>query len=142
MATQKTKAASKAAPRAKPAVKNTSAAAVPGNSADASPEGTSFGALATEAAQAASQATHLQAGQSTSETPVVSPQGGARIAKALTDMGITAKTLIVTAKAEGFRRAGRPWSTTPETVNVDDFTADQVKALLAEPMLEVVVVVK
>lgn len=133
MATPKTKAASKAAPQAKPAVKNTSAAAVPGNSADVS---------ATEAVQAASQATHPQAGQTTSDTPVVSPQGGARIAKALTDMGITAKTLIVTAKAEGFRRAGRPWSTTPETVNVADFTADQVNALLAEPMLDVVVVVK
>ena len=96
MATPKTKAASKAAPQAKPA----------------------------------SQATHPQAGQTTRETTVVPPQGGDPIAKAL----------IVTAKAEGFRRAGRPWSAMPETVDVDDFTADQVKALLAEPMLEVVVV--
>lgn len=121
MATPKTKAASKAAPQAKPAIKNTSAAAAPGNSADV---------LVTEAAQAASQATHPQAGQTTRETTVVPPQGGDPIAKAL----------IVTAKAEGFRRAGRPWSAMPETVNIGDFTADQVKALLAEPMLEVVVV--
>lgn len=46
--------------------------------------------------------------------------------------------LTVTSKVEGFRRAGRPWSKTAETVPVDSLSDEQVSALLAEPMLDVV----
>lgn len=53
---------------------------------------------------------------------------------------ITDKSLIVSAKAEGFRRAGRAWSKAETTVSIDDFTADQVEALLGEPMLNVLIV--
>ena len=44
--------------------------------------------------------------------------------------------LRVTAKRDGFRRAGRAWSGTTE-VPVSELTEDQVAALKAEPMLVV-----
>ena len=50
------------------------------------------------------------------------------------------KSLIVTAKVAGFRRAGRAWGTTAETVSTDEFSDEQIEALLAEPMLDVVAV--
>jgi hypothetical protein len=46
--------------------------------------------------------------------------------------------LKVRSLQEGFRRAGRAWSTTEETVSVDDFTDAQIKQLMTEPMLVVV----
>lgn len=126
MATQKPKAASKAATQAKPAVKNTSAAAVPGTSAEV---------LATEVAQAASQASSSQAGQTSSdEIKGVPPAGAAKRSEPV------AKALIVSAKHDGFRRAGRPWTVEAQTVDIDDFTQEQVEALLAEPLLDVLVV--
>lgn len=48
--------------------------------------------------------------------------------------------LIVTAKVEGFRRAGRAWSKAPETVSAGELSDAQIEALLAEQMLDVVVV--
>ena len=51
-----------------------------------------------------------------------------------------ATSLVVSSKVEGFRRAGRAWSRTAETVSIDGFTSEQVTALLGEPMLDVVVV--
>lgn len=126
MATQKTKTATK--PKAP--TKDTSAAAVPGNDADVS---------AAAAAKAAVQAETSQAGQQPpiEETKVV-PLAGAEPPAAKKEP--VAKALIVKAKADGFRRAGRRWSATEETVSIDAFTDDQVQALLAEPMLDVVVV--
>lgn len=115
MATPKTKAA----PKAKPAIKNTSAAQVPGNSADVS---------ATEAVQAASRANSPDAGQISSDEAQESPPVGA------------ATALIVSAKAEGFRRAGRRWTVEAQTVDIDDFSQEQIEALLGEPMLDVLVV--
>lgn len=50
------------------------------------------------------------------------------------------KALIVSAKVEGFRRAGRAWSKAPVTVPVEELDDDQVQTLLAEPALDVVVV--
>uniref|UniRef100_A0A0S6YZI7 Mu-like prophage FluMu N-terminal domain-containing protein n=1 Tax=Mizugakiibacter sediminis TaxID=1475481 RepID=A0A0S6YZI7_9GAMM len=48
------------------------------------------------------------------------------------------QTLItVTAKRDGFRRAGRAWSTAPTTVPADAFDTDQLAALHREPMLVV-----
>lgn len=52
----------------------------------------------------------------------------------------TITALIVSAKAEGFRRAGRAWSKAPTTVPVEELDGDQVQALLAEPALDVVAV--
>lgn len=48
-------------------------------------------------------------------------------------------TVTVTAKREGFRRAGRAWSKQPTSVPLADLSADQVAMLRAEPMLDVVV---
>lgn len=122
MATPKTKAA----PKAKPAVKNTSAAAAPGNSADVS---------AAEAAKAVSPAIAPQAGQiSSSESQGFPPAGAEKKNEPV------AKALIVSAKAEGFRRAGRRWTVEAQTVDIADFSQAQVEALLGEPMLDVVVV--
>lgn len=126
MATQKTKTATK--PKAP--TKNTSAAAVPGNDADVS---------AAAAAKAAVQAETSQAGQQPpiEETKAVPPAGDKQ---ATAKKEPVAKALIVKAKADGFRRAGRRWSATEETVSIDDFTAEQVEALLTEPMLDVAIV--
>ena len=50
-----------------------------------------------------------------------------------------ALALTICSKVHGFRRAGRAWSTTAEIVSANEFTEEQVEALLAEPMLDVVV---
>ena len=70
----------------------------------------------------------------TSETP---PPGGADAQEAGEPI---ARRLIVSSKVEGFRRAGRAWSKNAETVSADDFTAQQIEALRAEPMLDVTIV--
>lgn len=104
---------------------NTSAAAAPGNTADVS---------AAEAVQAASQAIAPQAGQSSSdEAKGIPPEGEAKLAPAVTH-------LLVVAKKEGFRRAGRAWSAAETKVAVDEFTDQQILDLAAEPMLDVVFV--
>lgn len=122
MATNKSRAPSKP----KQSTQNTSAAHVPGNSADVS---------ATEAAQAASQANVSDAGQSPrEETRSIPPVGGKKSGEPI------AKALKIASKVEGFRRAGRPWSREQQTVPVDEFSLEQIEALLSEPMLEVVVV--
>ncbi len=43
--------------------------------------------------------------------------------------------ITIISKREGFRRAGRPWSEAPTTVDVSDFTEEQLKALASEAML-------
>lgn len=45
---------------------------------------------------------------------------------------------LITASRDGFRRAGRAWSVAPTRVDVDDFSAAELAALRAEPMLTVV----
>ena len=45
--------------------------------------------------------------------------------------------LTVTSRREGFRRAGRTWSTAPVTVPVVEFTEDEIVALGRDPMLVV-----
>lgn len=54
--------------------------------------------------------------------------------------GIRAKTYVVSAKVEGFRRAGRAWSKVETPVLAADLTDEQIEALLGEPMLDVVLV--
>lgn len=46
--------------------------------------------------------------------------------------------LVVRAVTEGFRRAGRAWSTQETTVPIGEFSEQQIEALLAEPNLVVV----
>lgn len=46
----------------------------------------------------------------------------------------------VAAKVDGFRRAGRAWSKAPTEVAIDELDDDQLKALLAEPNLDVVLI--
>lgn len=51
--------------------------------------------------------------------------------------GKTVPGIRVSAKAEGFRRAGRAWTKQPTDVPVSEFSKDQLKALRAETMLTV-----
>ncbi len=46
-------------------------------------------------------------------------------------------TLTITARRDGFRRAGRAWSTEPTTVEASDFSEEQITALRSDPMLTV-----
>ena len=41
----------------------------------------------------------------------------------------------ITAKRDGFRRAGRAWSTTPTIIDTDELSADALESLEAEAML-------
>lgn len=129
--------------------KNTSAPKEPGNSADVSPEGISFGASATEAAQAASQANQPAAGQPTSEIKVASTEGDTGLAE-VADFtqapegapleAIAIQSLLVTSQVDGFRRAGRAWSRTPTLVLAEDLSEAEIEALCREPQLKVVFV--
>lgn len=53
------------------------------------------------------------------------------------DEAPTVSHIVISAKVEGFRRAGRAWSKTPTTLSVETFTVEQTEALLNEPMLNV-----
>lgn len=46
--------------------------------------------------------------------------------------------LIVKAKRDGFRRAGRAWSREQTRVDVAELSEADIEALFAEPMLDVV----
>lgn len=46
--------------------------------------------------------------------------------------------LVVHAKRDGFRRAGRAWPAEQTVVPIEEFTDEQVRELLAEPQLVVV----
>lgn len=46
--------------------------------------------------------------------------------------------LRISAKAAGFRRAGRAWGSAPEDVAASDFSKQQIADLKAESMLSVV----
>lgn len=152
MATSKSKSPTKA----KQPPQNTSTAQ-PGNDVDVS---------ATGAAPAAPQASLPQAGNPSGETKAVPPPGelvsaGTSVAAAVVapaslpamaslskeaktpgskKKDVVATALIVSSKVEGFRRAGRAWSKAKDTVSIDEFTTEQVEALLGESMLDVVVV--
>lgn len=135
MATNKPRASSKP----KQLTQNTSAAPVPGNSAvQGIPSGVAeHNVSATEAAQAASHANSPDAGQPSREEPGnIPPVGGKKSGEPV------ATALIVSSKVEGFRRAGRPWSREAQTVSIDEFSLEQIEALLAEQMLAVTVVAK
>lgn len=82
------------------------------------------------------------ADSATPATPIVertetSPEGESTAAETRPGTGNVVAQLIVSAKVEGFRRAGRAWSKSAETISVEDFTEAQIDALFAEPMLAV-----
>jgi len=54
-----------------------------------------------------------------------------------TDAEIKVSKLVVRSQVAGFRRAGRVWPAEEVTVSTDEFTAEQIEQLLAEPMLVV-----
>lgn len=61
------------------------------------------------------------------ETPAASPEG---------DPVVTA--LLVTARHDGFRRAGRSWSRQPTRVEIEELSEAEIAVLYAEPLLDVV----
>lgn len=48
------------------------------------------------------------------------------------------KAIRVVSQIDGFRRGGRAWSKAPTDVSFDDLTEEQLKQILAEPLLTVV----
>lgn len=120
-----------AAPRTKPA--NTSAPL------SETPAEVLAPAAEQSAAPATSQA--VVADATVSEKTGDSPARGERTGDAAVKSSApVADKLIVSSRTQGFRRAGRAWGTAPETVEAAEFTDAQIEALLAEPMLAVVVV--
>lgn len=51
--------------------------------------------------------------------------------------GATPVAIQVSAKTDGFRRAGRAWTKAPVTVPLEELSEEQVEALLQEPELTV-----
>ena len=91
----------------------------------------------------------LAAERTAEETlPTATTQGDASVADTaktlLADMFVPQPTHItVRARDErGFRRAGRFWASTPTTVDIEEFTPDQIEALVNERELEVAFVVE
>ena len=120
---------------AKPAAKaqtNTSAPAKPaGNTADVT---------AAEGAQSPS-ATVTQPPVDLSETKDTPPLGGQDEAQGKCNAEAPTH-IVVKAQREGFARAGRRWSAEATTVPIDDFSPEQIEALMGEPMLDVAFVVE
>lgn len=65
------------------------------------------------------------------------PRSGAGSAAGAAEK-LDASHLSIRALQGGFRRAGRAWPAEEVTVAIDEFTAEQVEQLLAEPMLIVI----
>lgn len=101
-------------------------------SAPASPE-SPVEVLATEGATAPSKANAQTETGHVVVPETTPPEGDANQAPPVTH-------LLVVAKKEGFRRAGRAWSAIETKVSVGDFTDQQINDLAAEPMLDVVFV--
>ncbi|WP_374342587.1 hypothetical protein [Azonexus sp.] len=109
---------------------------------------------AEESAQEAAKAVSLAAPQveagvtSPSGTEAVSPQGetdqGAPaafeteldVAQPVTPVPMITH-LVVAARKDGFRRAGRAWTKAPTTVAIEEFSDEQIESLLEEPMLAI-----
>lgn len=51
--------------------------------------------------------------------------------------GSKVPALSISAKREGFRRAGRAWSKDATVVKLSDLTDEQIAQIMDEPMLEV-----
>lgn len=119
----------------KTTTQNTSATEAPVKPADVS---------AAEAAQAASQAaaTEGPANQPDGSEGNLPPPGAAQGAGSESKLPeLVVEAVTITSEVEGFRRAGRAWSRTPTTVQIDELSEEQLKALESEPLLQVVYVV-
>lgn len=94
----------------------------------------------TEAPHTTSEAVAAPAPETTQEHAGAGDAGAARsdAADAAEPTPATIVALIVTSKVEGFRRAGLAWGREATRVEVADLADDQVEALFAEPMLDVV----
>ena len=111
-------------------------------SAPANPAGNTADVSGAEGAQASS-ATVTQPPGNLSETTGIPPKGGQDEAQGKATGEAQEPThLIVKAQREGFARAGRRWSAEATTVAIDDFSPEQIEALVAEPMLDVAFVVE
>lgn len=51
---------------------------------------------------------------------------------------LIAESMTVTSQVDGFRRGGIAWSTTPISIALDELSEDQIVAIAAEPLLDVV----
>ena len=80
----------------------------------------------------------------TGNPAAVQPAGTLPPAGGATDEGEAPECdrVMVTSKVDGFRRGGRAWSCEATTVNLDEFTEEQLEALCNEPMLDVAFIEK
>ncbi|MEI7614094.1 MAG: hypothetical protein WCK63_14425 [Betaproteobacteria bacterium] len=124
--------------RNKPAAKKQPAATnKPAPAKSEIPAGETGKGAAPAALESNTQATGSAATQS--DATKVTPPGGGSTPQPKSKDGAV-KSLMVSAKVEGFRRAGRAWSKASTTVSADEFSVDQLTALMSEPMLDVVAV--
>lgn len=68
--------------------------------------------------------------------PVSTPPAAPETTQTQADAG-KVNGLRITAKREGFRRAGRVWSLVPTEVLLDELSEDEIAMLKAETMLTV-----
>ena len=126
----KTNTGGAAAKKPKAQGKNTSATASPVMQADVSSTAAGPVPAAQEITQSAAPAAPPESG-SVGDSPLP----GGDLVEPMPPIGVTA--IVVTSQREGFRRAGRAWSTQPVTVSINEFSEAQIEALVAEPMLAV-----
>ena len=117
-----------AAPKTAAVTQNTSAPATPGTPADVS---------ARSPAQVADRASTQPASAiSASDDQGKLPPAGAGDNQSLDSL--ISHSVVVTARRDGFRRAGRVWSKTPTTVPMDELSEADIEALAGEPLLDLV----
>ena len=129
MASKKT--APKTAPAKTTEPTNTSAPTA-GENAEVSATGAASAAPQVETKSAPSATPTV----TTSETP---PAGGSAPTNndAAKSVGQVVTHLVVHSLVPGFRRGGRAWLTDEVKVSVDDFSAEQLKQIMTEPLLNV-----
>lgn len=89
-------------------------------------------------AKAKASAPDTPARETTPAPETTQQQAGAGETQAKNETEPVIVALLVTAKVEGFCRAGRAWHKEQTRVEIADLTEQQVIALFEEPMLEVV----
>lgn len=94
-------------------------------------------AVASAAAQASTDTVSTGALVSGVENiPLVGDATGDGTGEKLSEL--LAESMTVTSQIDGFRRGGIAWSRTPTTIALDELSEDQVVAIAAEPLLDVV----
>lgn len=89
-------------------------------------------------AKAKASAPDTPARETTTAPETTQQQAGAGETQAKPETEPVIVALLVTAKVEGFCRAGRAWSKEQTRVEVADLSEEQVAALFGESMLDVV----